>query len=83
MAGDETTNELMYEVLKKIQTTQAEHSHYFREIKESLLALRNDMHGTRGDVLRQEKALASVEVDIDRIKARLDLNDPSLTDLTD
>jgi len=32
-------------------------------------------HATRGDILRQEKAIAALEVDIDRIKVRLDLSD--------
>lgn len=67
--------ELMHELLKKIQKTQSDHSENFRDIKENLIALREDVHGARGDVLRQEKALASVEADLDRIKVRLDLRD--------
>lgn len=46
-----------------------------RDLKTTVLALREDVNGLRGDILRQERAFAAVEVDIDRIKARLDFTD--------
>jgi hypothetical protein len=39
-----------------------------RDLKQGQIAIRSD-------ILRQERAIASVETDIDRIKASLDLSD--------
>lgn len=44
-----------------------------KELRGAVLGLREDVNALRGDILRQERAFAAVEVDIDRIKARLDL----------
>jgi len=45
------------------------------ELKAGQLAIREEVHGLRGDVLRLERGLATVETDVDRIKNRLDLVD--------
>jgi hypothetical protein len=55
----------------KADTTDAS----LRELKTMVITLREDVNGLRGDILRQERALAAVEVDLDRIKTRLDLRD--------
>ena len=46
-----------------------------KELKQTVLSLREEVNAMRGDFLRQERALAAVEVDLDRIKTRLDLTD--------
>jgi hypothetical protein len=46
-----------------------------REMKDGMISLRDDIHALRGDARRQERAIASVESDIDRIKERLTLSD--------
>lgn len=67
--------ELMHELLKNIQSTLSEHSKQFEEVKEFCISIREDIHGVRGDLLRHERAFASLESDVERIKARLDLVD--------
>jgi hypothetical protein len=71
------TNELIYEVLKKIQGdlteikgTLADHSHQFIRVRE-------DINGLRADGLRQERTIATVQVDVERINTRLGLIDPT------
>lgn len=44
-------------------------------LKNGIISVRDDIHALRGDIRRQERAFASVEVDINRIKARLNLSD--------
>lgn len=53
-----------------IKHTLAEHS-------EQLIRLREDIHGLRGDALRQERTIAAVELNIERVNKRLGLNDPT------
>lgn len=53
-----------------IKHTLAEHS-------EQLIRLREDIHGLRGDALRQERTIAAVQLNIERINKRLGLNDPT------
>jgi len=65
--------ELILEHLRSIRTKIDGTDTAVRELKSAVLALREDVNGLRGDILRQERALAAVEVDIDRIKTRLDL----------
>ena len=49
-----------------------------REMKESLLATRVDVHALRGDILRFERGLAAVELTMDKVKLRLGLGDDTL-----
>ncbi len=46
-----------------------------KELRQSVLDVREQINGIRGDFLRLERALAAQEVDIDRIKNRLDLSE--------
>jgi hypothetical protein len=61
-------HELIFDHLRAIRADLADVKLDIRDLKQSMLALRTDM-------LRQERAIASVENDIDRIKVRLDLSD--------
>jgi hypothetical protein len=69
------TNELMYEVLKSIQADIAVMKGDIRELKEGQISLRTQIHSMHGDALRQERTIAGLHLDMDRIKARLDLTD--------
>ncbi|MEM8999825.1 MAG: hypothetical protein AAGB24_06135 [Bacteroidota bacterium] len=46
-----------------------------KDIKAEILSVKKSLHNIQGDALRREQVIASVQVDIDRIKSRLDLND--------
>lgn len=70
----EVTNEIIYEVLKSIQSTLSNHGHQLKELKDSGIAIREDILGVRNDLLRHEKALATLEAEVDHIKNRLDLS---------
>jgi hypothetical protein len=68
--------EIILEHLRALRSDIADVKADTRDLKAGQIALRSDFHGLRGDVLRLERALAAVEVDIDRINARLGLADP-------
>jgi flagellar capping protein FliD len=74
---DNISNELIYEILKKLQAGQsrmearlAEHSEQFNGIRHLLIAMQSDD-------LRTEAAVAGLRVDMDTIKTRLNLIDPA------
>jgi septal ring factor EnvC (AmiA/AmiB activator) len=69
-------SELILEHLRAIRQDIGGLKADIRDLKDGLMSLRDDVHSLRGDLRRQERALATVEVDIDRIKARLDLSTP-------
>jgi hypothetical protein len=69
------SNELLYDVLKKVQSdltavkqTLADHTHH-------LLRLREDVNNLRVDDLRRENLQAQMDVRLERIEARLNLSD--------
>jgi hypothetical protein len=69
------TNELMYNILKQVQTgiaeikaTQADHSR-------QLIRIREDINALRGDDLRRETLQAQMDTRLDRIETRLNLSD--------
>lgn len=71
----QVTNEIIYEVLKKIQSevsglkqTLADHTHH-------LLRLREDVNNLRSDDLRRETLQAQMDVRLERIETRLNLTD--------
>lgn len=68
-------HELILEHLRYIRGRVEATDEAVGEVKISLTSLRQDVHSLRGDILRQERALAAVEVDLERIKSRLDLTD--------
>lgn len=67
--------EIILEHLRAMRTDISVLKEGQRDLKAMMISSREDMNGLRGDILRQERAMASVEVDIDRIKTRLDLTD--------
>ncbi|MCP9237917.1 hypothetical protein [Lewinella sp. JB7] len=72
---DDVTNELMYKVLKKIQGDLSDVKDDIKDIKEGQISIRNQLHAMQGDTLRQERTIASLQHDVDRIKTRFDLTD--------
>jgi hypothetical protein len=68
-------HDIVLEFLRRFDQRQARFEDLLRELRSSQIATRDEIHATRGDILRQEKAIAALEVDIDRIKVRLDLSD--------
>lgn len=69
------TNELMYEILKHLQSGQSEMKADIREMKGALIGIREQLHTMEGNSLRQEREMATVRVKIERIENRLNLND--------
>lgn len=68
-------HEIILEHLRYLRTRADTTDAAVRDLKTMVIGLREDVNGLRGDVLRQERALAVVETDIERIKARLDISD--------
>jgi hypothetical protein len=71
----EPTENLVVEILRRIQADIADLKNGQRGIREELIGLRNQLHIMQGDALRQEQGIAALAVDVDRIKSRLDLVD--------
>ncbi len=46
-----------------------------RDVRAEIISLRKQIHSVQGDGLRRESVIAEMQVDLDRIKARLDLSD--------
>lgn len=72
---EKISNELIYDVLKNMQSSISKIENNMQELKQGQINIRDDIHALRGDVLRHDKALATLEIDVDRIKHRLDLVD--------
>ena len=72
------TNEptdLVLEHLRYIRAAVDRHEVSLRDIREELIALRKQVHALQGDGLRRETTIAGMQIDIERIKTRLDLSD--------
>lgn len=76
------TNELLYEVLKRVQSDLADvkavlgdHSRQFIRVREDVNRLRGDVHGLHSDDLRRERMQEKRGVRLERIENRLNLND--------
>lgn len=71
----EITNELLYEVLKKLQAGQAEIKATLADHSAQFVRVRQDINNLRGDDLRRETLQAQMDVRLERIEIRLNLND--------
>ena len=69
------TNELMYEVLKKVQADVAVIKADLADVKAMQLRLREDFNRFEGDLLRFERIEAGTQLRLDRIETRLNLTD--------
>lgn len=67
--------EIILEHLRAVRADVSGIKDDVRNIKGTITNLRTEVNALRGDILRQERAIAGLEVDMDRIKTRLDLVD--------
>ncbi len=74
----DVSNELIYEVLKKIQEDMAETRHDVREVKSELHAIRGHMLATQQDIANIYATMGRNEVRLDRLDRRLGLMEPAL-----
>lgn len=72
---ENVTNELLYEVLKKLQAGQAEMKATLGDVVTQLIRVREDISNLRSDDLRRERVQAQMDVRLERIETRLNLND--------
>lgn len=73
--ADTVTNELMYEVLKKLQDGQARIIETLADHSRQFIQVRQDINNLRGDDLRRETLQAQIDMRLDRIETRLNLHD--------
>jgi len=71
----EPDSQLILEILRRIQADIVELKQGGRGIKEEIIGLRQQILGLQGDYLRQEQNMTTIAIDLDRIKARLELSD--------
>jgi hypothetical protein len=69
----EETENLVLELLRALRADISSLKAGQRDIKSEIISVRNQIHSMQGDFLRQEKDLAIVRVDVERIKERLNL----------
>ena len=69
----EVTNELIYEILKKLQPDMSDVKKTLSDHDQQFIALREQMHAVQGDILRLERQGAAVSHRLDRIERRLGL----------
>lgn len=67
--------EIILEHLRAIRADLGDVKQDVRELRSGVNSLRQEVNAMRGDLLRQERAIAAVEVEIDRINVRLGLSD--------
>jgi septal ring factor EnvC (AmiA/AmiB activator) len=75
----EQTENLVLEILRRMQSDIAEMKTDIRDLKTGQIEIRMQLHSMDGNVLRQERTMASLQVKVDRIETRLDFTDGSLT----
>lgn len=71
----DVTNELMYELLKRIQSDIVELKHGQRDIRAEMGAMRGTMIGVQQDIANIYGVLARTETRLDRIENRLELRE--------
>jgi hypothetical protein len=69
------TNELMYEVLKQIQSDVAELKQARQEMREGFSSIKSHITGLVGDVFSHERRILNIEDEIIRLKNRLSSED--------
>lgn len=69
------TNELIYEVLKQLQSGLSEIKSAQTDQNRQLIRIREDINSLRGDDLRRETMQAQMDTRLQRIENRLNLSD--------
>jgi len=67
------SNELLYEILKKIQADVAHIKSCVDDHDQQFIALREQVHNLQGDLLRIDRQGAGVQHRLERIERRLEL----------
>lgn len=73
----DVTNELMLELLKKIQTDISSLKEGHRDFRMDVLSLRNQFHLMQGDFNAMRNSIGHIETRLDRIENRLELRELS------
>jgi hypothetical protein len=71
----DVTNELMFEVLKSVQSEVGYMRRAMDDYGEHLKGIRHMLMAMQSDDLRHEATIAGLRVDLDRINKRLNIND--------
>ena len=71
----DVNNQLLYEILKTIQSGQAELKAALADQSRQLIKIREEINSLRGDDLRREALQAQMDVRLDRIEHRINLTD--------
>jgi hypothetical protein len=73
--AETVTNELLYEILKQLQSGQAEIKAVLADHTRQLLRIREDINNLRSDDLRREAMQAQMDVRLERIETRINIHD--------
>lgn len=73
---EKVDNELIYEVLKKLQAGQAEIKATLSDVLAQLIRVRQDINRVESDDLRRERVQAQMDLRLERIETRLNLHSP-------
>jgi predicted nucleic acid-binding Zn-ribbon protein len=71
----EQTENLVLEILRRMQADMTEMKSDIKDLKTGQIEIRMQLHSMDGNVLRQERTIAAVQVKVDRIETRLDFTD--------
>lgn len=71
----EVTNELMYELLKRMQADIAGLKQGQRDHRDDILSLRNQVHSVQGDINGLRASIGHIEDRLDRIENRLEIRE--------
>lgn len=73
--AETNTIDLVVEILRHLQADMAQVKTSLHDLQEGQTSIRNQLHAMQGDTLRQERTIAGLQLDMERIKTRLDLTD--------
>lgn len=69
------TENLVLEILKKMQADFAAFRAEQRTMSANIIGIRQQLHTMEGNALRQEAAIAELQMKVERIETRLELHD--------
>ena len=67
--------DFVVELLRRIQADLTQMKASLHDLQEGQISIRNQLHAMQGDTLRQERTIAALQLDMDRVKTRLELHD--------
>lgn len=80
--SEQEAHNFTHDLLKKIQAGivelrngQVDLRRDMRDLKEAQIGTRDEIQALRRDMLRQERGFAALQLDMDKVKSRLELND--------